>query len=135
MAESAVSSPNRRAFQAIMNCSAQSYSTRSTVNGDGVHCEKADGGCQKQTTSSLMYVSDASYISGFASSGTKGGRKSCEKGTEGVVTGRVRSVSSRSGQALGWPSVAEVPLQALNSALALVLCICAGGPEQLAHDG
>ena len=33
MAESAVSSPNRRAFEAIMNCSAQLYSTRSTVKG------------------------------------------------------------------------------------------------------
>ena len=70
-----------------------------------------------------------------SSSGTKGGRKSCEKGTEEVVTGRVRSVSSQSGQALCWLSVTEVPLQALNSALALVLCICAGGSEQLAHDG
>ena len=65
---------------------------------------------------------------------TKGGRKSCERGTEGVVTGRVRSVSSRSGQALCWPSVADVPLQALKSAAALVLCLCAGGSEQLAHD-
>ena len=33
MAESAVSSPNRRAFEAIMNCSVQLYSTRSTVKG------------------------------------------------------------------------------------------------------
>ena len=32
-----------------------------------------------------------------------------EGGTEGVVTGRVRSESSRSGQALCWPNVAEVP--------------------------
>ena len=60
MAESAVSSPNRRTFEAIMNCSTQLYSTRSTVNGDNVHCEKAEGGCQKRTTSSLTYVSDAS---------------------------------------------------------------------------
>ena len=60
MAESAVSSPNRRAFEAIMNCSAQLYSTRSTVSGDSVYCEKTEGGCQKRTTSSLMYVSDAS---------------------------------------------------------------------------
>ena len=60
MAESTVSSPNRRAFEAILNCSTQSYSTRSTVNGDSVHCEKAEGGCQKRTTSSLTYVSDAS---------------------------------------------------------------------------
>ena len=34
---------------------------------------------------------------------------SCERGTEGVVTDRVRSESSRSGQALCWPNVAEVP--------------------------
>ena len=60
MAESAVSSPNRRAFEAIMNCSAQLYSIRSTVNGDSVNCEKTESGCQKITTLSLMYVSDAS---------------------------------------------------------------------------
>ena len=28
-----------------MNCSAQLYSTKSTVNGDDVHCENAEGGC------------------------------------------------------------------------------------------
>ena len=50
------------------------------------------------------------------------------------VTGRVRSVSLRSGQALCWPSVAEVPLRALKSAAALVLCLCAGGSEQLTHN-
>ena len=33
MAESAVSPPNRRTFEATMNCSAQLYSTRSTVKG------------------------------------------------------------------------------------------------------
>ena len=37
------------------------------------------------------------------------GAQSCERGTEGVVTGRVHSESSRSGQALCWPNVAEVP--------------------------
>ena len=60
MAESAVSSPNRRVFEAVMNCPAQLCSTKFTVNVDSVHCEKAEGGCQKRTTSSLMYVSDAS---------------------------------------------------------------------------
>ena len=35
-----------------MNCSAQSYSTRSTVNGEAVHWEKGEGGSNK-TTSSL----------------------------------------------------------------------------------
>ena len=33
MAESVVSYPNRHAFEAIMNCSAQLYSMRSTVKG------------------------------------------------------------------------------------------------------
>ena len=42
---------------------------------------------------------------------------SCERGTEGVVTDGARSESSRSGQALCWPSIAEVPLQALKSPL------------------
>ena len=37
IAESAESSPNRRAFEATMNCSVQLYSTRATVNGEGVH--------------------------------------------------------------------------------------------------
>ena len=50
------------------------------------------------------------------------------------MTGRVRSASSRSGQSLCWPSLVEVPLQALKSAVALVACIGAGGSEQLAHD-
>ena len=43
-----------------MNCSAQSYSTRSTVNGEGVHREKGEGGSQNKTISSLIYASDAS---------------------------------------------------------------------------
>ena len=33
---------------------------RCIVVGVGVHWEKTEGGCQKRTTSSLMYVSDAS---------------------------------------------------------------------------
>ena len=60
IAKTAKSSPNRRAFEAIMNSSAQSYSTRDTVNGDGVCWEKGEGGSQNKTTSSLIYVSDAS---------------------------------------------------------------------------
>ena len=43
-----------------MNCSAQSYSTRSIVNGEGVHWEKDEEGSQNKTTASLIYVSDAS---------------------------------------------------------------------------
>ena len=93
MAESAKSSPNMRAFEAIMNCSARTCSTRSTMKGDGVHWEKADGGCEKKRTSPLVYVGGASKAS---SSGKKHGCIFCEGGAEGVVTGRVHSLSSRS---------------------------------------
>ena len=51
IAKSAKSSPNRRAFEAITNCSAQLYSTRSIVKGDGVHWGKAEGRSQSSTTS------------------------------------------------------------------------------------
>ena len=50
------------------------------------------------------------------------------------MTGRVRSESSRSGQALCWPNIAEVPSRALNSVVALVLCVSAEGSEQPAHN-
>ena len=60
IAESAKWSPNRRAFEAIINCSAQSHSTRSTVNGKGAHREKGERGSHNRTTSSLIDVSDAS---------------------------------------------------------------------------
>ena len=50
------------------------------------------------------------------------------------MTGRVRSVSSRSRQSLRWPNAAEVPYRVLTSAVALVLCIGAGGSEHLAPD-
>ena len=43
IAESAKSSPNRQAFETIMNCSAQSYSTRFTVNGERSIGKKAEG--------------------------------------------------------------------------------------------
>ena len=52
---------------------------------------------------------------------------SCERETEGVVTDLVRSESSRSGRVLCWPSIAEVPLQALKSVVALVLLRRGGG--------
>ena len=55
-------------------------------------------------------------------------------GNGGVETGRIRSGSSRTGQALGWPGLAGLPFQGLNSAVALVLCNGAGGSEPLAHD-
>ena len=68
------------------------------------------------------------------SSGTKCGRIGCEVRTDEVVAGRNRSLSSRSGQALCWPRIAEIPLQELTSAVALLLCIRTGISELLAHD-
>ena len=50
------------------------------------------------------------------------------------MTDRVRLESSRSGQVLCCPNVAEIPQEALKSAVALVLCLGAGGSEQLAHN-
>ena len=68
------------------------------------------------------------------SSGTKCERIGCEARTEGVMTGRVRSLSSRSGQALCSPRIAVIPLQGLMSAVTLVLCTHTGVSELLAHD-
>ena len=50
------------------------------------------------------------------------------------MTGRVRSISSRSGQAPCWPRIAQVPLQGLNSEGAFVSGTRAGVSERLAHD-
>ena len=50
------------------------------------------------------------------------------------MTGRVRSLSSRSGQASCLSRIAGVPLQGLKSAAAFVLCTCAGVSGILVHD-
>ena len=50
------------------------------------------------------------------------------------MTGRVRSILSRSGQASCLSRIAGVPLQGLMSVVAFVLCTCAGVSELLAHD-
>ena len=50
------------------------------------------------------------------------------------MTGRARLLSSRSGQAMCWPRIADVPLQGHKPAVALALCIHAGVSELLAHD-
>ena len=47
----------RRAFSAVVNCSAQEYDTPSTTNDDGRHCKKQEGGCQNSTTCSVEYSS------------------------------------------------------------------------------
>ena len=63
IAESAESSPNRPTFEAIMNCSARLFSTRSTKRCDGIYWEWVEMGCQNRTASSLVYVSEASKAS------------------------------------------------------------------------
>ena len=115
-----------------MNCSAELYSTRSTVNGDGVHCEKTEGGCQKRTTSSLMYVSDAS--GGVSVFEWDKRRAQVMRGRNGGGCNRPRPF----GIIAIWAVVVltkyrGMPSQVLKSAVALVLCIGAGGSEQLAH--
>ena len=55
MSSSAQWSWKRRAFSAIINCSAQEHETSSTTNADAVHCEKREGGCQSNTTFSVEY--------------------------------------------------------------------------------
>ena len=64
IAESAKSSPNRRAFEAIMICSAKNYSTRFTMRGDGVYSKRVDMGFQNGTTSLLMYKRSTKGIIG-----------------------------------------------------------------------
>ena len=51
------------------------------------------------------------------------------------MTGYVRSLSSRIGQALCCPRIAKIPLQGLTSAVGLVLYIHTGVSELLGHDG
>ena len=50
------------------------------------------------------------------------------------MAGRVRSLSSLSGQASCWPRTAEIPLQRLKSAEAFLFCSRAGASGLLAHD-
>ena len=115
-----------------MNCSAQSYSTRSTVNGEGVHWEKGEGGSNK-TTSSLC----ERCIMGAV----------CHVKWYEVWAYRLRSPNGGGGdrprpfiiiaiwaQALCWPRIAEIPLQGLKSAAAFKLCPCAGVSGFPVHD-
>ena len=51
-----------------------------------------------------------------------------------MVAGRVRSLSSRSGQASCWPRITETPLQGLKSAGAFLFCTRAGVSGLPAHD-
>ena len=60
IAGSAKSSPNRRALEAIMNCSVLLYSTRSIIRDDGVFWACVEMGCHNWTQSSLVYMSKSS---------------------------------------------------------------------------
>ena len=48
-------SRKRRAFPAIINCSAQEYDTSSKTSDDGRHCEKQEGGRQNSTPCPVEY--------------------------------------------------------------------------------
>ena len=50
-----------------------------------------------------------------------------------MLTGRIRSLLSRSRQALCWPRIAEIVSQGLTSAVLLVFCIHTGVSEPLTH--
>ena len=114
-----------------MNCSAQSYSTRSTVNGEGVHWEKGEGGSNK-TTSSLCercIIGAMCHVKWYEVWAYR------LRSSNGGGGDRPRPfIISRSGQSLCWPRIAEIPLQGLTSAVAVVLCIHTGVSELLAHD-
>ena len=60
------------------------------------------------------------------SSGTKCGHIGCEVRTEGII--------AIWAEAFCWPRIAEIPLQGLTSAVALILCIHTGVSGLLAHD-
>lgn len=89
MSEIAVSSPSRRAFEAITNCSTQLFSRRPMTSSDDVHWENTDGGCQKRNTSLLMYISDGLYSSSTCSDDLKMGCTACGWGMEGCMSDRV----------------------------------------------
>ena len=55
MSSSVRRSSKKRAFSAIINCSAREYHTSSTTNDEGDHCEKQEGGCQNNTNCSVEY--------------------------------------------------------------------------------
>ena len=134
IAESAKLSPNRRAFEAIVNFSAQSYSTRSTVIGKVVRWKKGKGGSQNKTI--VANLCERCMIGAV-----------CHVKWHEVWAYRLRSPNGGGGdrprpfiiiaiwaQAFCSLTIAEIPLQGLTSAVALVLHIHTGASELLAHD-
>ena len=114
-----------------MNYSAQVYLTRSTVNDEGVHWENRRGQPEFDIVANICErcvidaVCDINWYEVLANS------LRSPNGEGG--TGRVRLLSSQSGQASSWPRIAKAPLQGLKSAVAVVLCTRAGVSELLAH--
>ena len=68
-----------------MNCSAQLYSTRSTIRVDDVYNSGRGLGrrCHNRTTSSLVYVSEVTKASKASSSGMKMGAYSARREQKG----------------------------------------------------
>ena len=93
MSSSVRRSWTRRAFSAIINCSAQEYDTSSTTNDEGDHCEKQEGGCQDSTTCSVEYSSLGSKTDG-AEPPSRSARLTCPKHSSiKVVRGEVVGMS------------------------------------------
>lgn len=97
-------SPKWRALEAIINCSAELYSTKFTVNGDGIICETPEGDDKIEAHRHFIGKRWIKFVE----------RKSYEKRTDMVVTGRTRSESSRTRHALGWPRLVGIQFQGLN---------------------
>lgn len=76
--DSGMPSLNRWALEDIMNYSAQLYSMRSIMKGNGVSWGKAEEESQKGTTSSAIYANKVSQASCASSRGTKERRIFCE---------------------------------------------------------
>lgn len=86
------------------------------MNGDGVHWGKAEGGCQKRATLSLMKAVDQA-----------------RRVRVQVAKRPFRVIASQAG--VDWPGLVEVPFREFNSpAAALVLYKGAAALEPLAHD-
>ena len=93
-----------------MNCSAQLYSTRFTVNGERSIGKKTEGAARIGAVCHVKWYEVWAYRLRSPNGG--GGDRP-----------RPFIIIAIWAQALCWPRIAEIPLQGLVSAVALVLCI------------
>ena len=107
MTESALSLPNRRALEAIMNCSSQLYSTRSTVNDDW---------WVSKTNHIVTCICKRLVIAVIGAVDPRERRvQGIRVRSGGSCDSLVRSGLTRAGQALGWPRLKGLSFQGLIS--------------------